>query len=63
MSEILKAGIRYVREHTLYNMMRSSPDFEDVKAALNERMGWSIGLVSIFVWPVVRHHLPLHESL
>lgn len=63
MSEILKAGIRYVHEHTLYNMMRSSPDFEDVKAALNERMGWSIELVSIFVWPIVQHHSPLHELL
>ncbi|KAF8551882.1 hypothetical protein OG21DRAFT_1486644 [Imleria badia] len=44
MSKILRTGLRYVRELTLYDMMRSSPDFQDVKAALKERIDWTIEL-------------------
>ena len=46
-SRILRTVTRHIVGLTLYDMMRSSPDFEDVKVALNDRTNWSIELVSI----------------
>ncbi|KAF9231083.1 hypothetical protein BU15DRAFT_82855 [Melanogaster broomeanus] len=36
---------RYLLQLTLYDMMQSSADFEDVKAALNERTNWTIEML------------------
>ncbi|KAF9235679.1 hypothetical protein BU15DRAFT_64675 [Melanogaster broomeanus] len=40
--EAVKKIGRYLLQLTLYDMMRSSRDFEDVKADLNERTNWTI---------------------
>ena len=48
LSMLLDAGAQYLSKLTLYELICSSRDFEDVKAALNERTNWSIELVSIF---------------
>ncbi|KAH0832243.1 hypothetical protein J3R83DRAFT_13217 [Lanmaoa asiatica] len=43
-SKIYETLTRYILRLTLYDMMRSSHDFEDVSAALNHRTDWSIEL-------------------
>lgn len=46
-SKLFDAGLRCSSRFTLYEMIRSSHNFEDVKVALNERTNWSIELASI----------------
>ena len=46
LSKILRTVTRHILGLTLYDMMRSSHDFEDVKVALNDRTEWSVELVS-----------------
>ncbi|KAH0832324.1 hypothetical protein J3R83DRAFT_13337 [Lanmaoa asiatica] len=46
MSKMYGTLTRHILGLTLYDMMRSSHDFEDVRAALNDRIDWSIELVS-----------------
>ena len=48
LSTVIHAAAQYLSRLTLYEMLRSSRDFEDVKEVLNARMNWSIELVSIF---------------
>ncbi|KAF9234712.1 hypothetical protein BU15DRAFT_78789 [Melanogaster broomeanus] len=43
--EAVQTLVRSLLQFTLYDMMRSSHDFEDVKAALNERTTWSIDML------------------
>ncbi|KAG6372785.1 hypothetical protein JVT61DRAFT_7185 [Boletus reticuloceps] len=43
-SKIFKTVTQHVLGLTLYHMMESSQDFEDVRAALHDRMEWSIEL-------------------
>ncbi|KAG9316541.1 hypothetical protein JVU11DRAFT_2591 [Chiua virens] len=43
-SKIFNAIARHILGLTLYDMMRSSVGFEDVRAALNDRVAWSIDL-------------------
>jgi len=63
-SKILRTVTRHILGLTLYDMMQSSDDFRDVKAALSVRIDWSIELVSTSIWPILYHHLsPLHESM
>ena len=60
---MLRTVTRKILGLTLYDMMRSSHDFEDVKAALNDRTDWSIELVSTSDRCKLRRVSPLHESL
>ncbi|KAF9235683.1 hypothetical protein BU15DRAFT_77808 [Melanogaster broomeanus] len=47
--EIIQTLVRSLLQLTLYDMIRSSRDFEDVKAALNERTTWTIDVLrSVF---------------
>ncbi|KAF9231079.1 hypothetical protein BU15DRAFT_82852 [Melanogaster broomeanus] len=47
--EAVQTLVRSLLQFTLYDMVRSSRDFEDVKAALNERTTWSIDVLrSVF---------------
>jgi hypothetical protein len=62
-SNILSSVTRKILGLTLYDMMRSSHDFEDVKAALNDRTDWSIELVSASGRCILHHISPLRESL
>ncbi|KAG6375953.1 hypothetical protein JVT61DRAFT_2830 [Boletus reticuloceps] len=48
-SKLFKTITQNVPGLTLYDMMQSSHDFEDVKAALNDRIDWSIELVGTSV--------------
>ncbi|KAF9234707.1 hypothetical protein BU15DRAFT_65490 [Melanogaster broomeanus] len=45
-SEAIKMGTRCLLQLTLYDMMQSSTNFDDVKAALNERTNWTIEMAS-----------------
>jgi hypothetical protein len=62
-SNILSTVTRKILGLTLYDMMRSSHDFEDVKAALTDRTDWSIELVSTSGMCILHHVSPLRESL
>ncbi|KAI9464644.1 hypothetical protein HD554DRAFT_2120575 [Boletus coccyginus] len=54
-TKTLKAVTRHILRLTLYDMMHSSDDFEDIKATLNDRTDWSIELFrSCFV---IQNHL------
>ncbi|KIJ67442.1 hypothetical protein HYDPIDRAFT_108218 [Hydnomerulius pinastri MD-312] len=44
-SKIAAALLRYLLQFTLYDMMLSSHDFEDVRSALNERVNWTIEML------------------
>ncbi|KAF9230217.1 hypothetical protein BU15DRAFT_83906 [Melanogaster broomeanus] len=46
--EAVKKVTRYLLQLTLYDVMRSSHDFEDVKADLNERTNWTIEALRSF---------------
>ncbi|KAI9462963.1 hypothetical protein HD554DRAFT_2330317 [Boletus coccyginus] len=45
-SKILRTVTRHILGLTLYDMMQSSHDFRDVKAALSDRIDWSIELLT-----------------
>ncbi|KIJ07656.1 hypothetical protein PAXINDRAFT_19173 [Paxillus involutus ATCC 200175] len=48
-SAAAKTLTQYLLRLTPYDMMQSSHDFEDVKAALNERTTWTIEVLrSVF---------------
>jgi len=60
--KITKAVNKRILGPTLYEMMRSSPDFEDVKLALNDRTDWSIEVVSAYS-SVVYAHLTIARTI
>ena len=62
-SNILRTVTRKILGLTLYDMMRSSHDFEDVKTVLTDRTDWSIELVSTSGRCTLHHVSPLRESL
>ena len=55
LSNISKAVTQQMPRYTLYEMMRSSHDFQDVKLALNDHTNWSIELVSTSLRRVYFH--------
>ena len=62
-SKLLRSVSRNILGLTLHDMMRSSHDFEDVKAALNDRTDWSIELVSTSHRYILHYVSPLRDSL
>ncbi|KAF9231082.1 hypothetical protein BU15DRAFT_82854 [Melanogaster broomeanus] len=51
MGEAVQSLVRSLLQLTLYDITRSSHDFEDVKAALNERTTWTINVLrTVFVY-------------
>ena len=62
-AKIFKVPTQFILRLTLYEMMCSSPDFENVRVALNDRTDWSIELVSTRDSVVYRvsHHRRHHS--
>ena len=61
-SKIFKILAQYILRLTLYDMIQSSHDFEDVRTALNDRTDWSIELVSPLAYLILHYLKSFYSS-